>query len=60
MVLKSLEGNKEIRILQTDKGNSMVLLNESNYKEKICRLLESGVYKILHKDPMSQTERMIW
>jgi hypothetical protein len=33
MALKSLQDNKEIRILQTDKGNCMVVLNESIYKK---------------------------
>jgi hypothetical protein len=43
MALKSLIGNNEIRILQADKGNCSVVLNESTYREKISSLLESGV-----------------
>jgi hypothetical protein len=35
MVLKSLKDIKKIRILQADKGKSMVVLNESTFKEKI-------------------------
>jgi hypothetical protein len=57
--LKSLRNNKQIRILQVGKGNCMVALNESTYKEKISSLLESGVYEILPKDPTSQIERKI-
>jgi hypothetical protein len=38
MVLKSLRDTEEIRILQIDKGNRMVMLNESTYKD-ISRLL---------------------
>jgi hypothetical protein len=40
MALKSLRNNKQTWILQADKGNCMVVLNESNYKEKISSLLE--------------------
>jgi hypothetical protein len=51
MALKSLKDNKEIRILQADKGNCTVMLNESTYKEKISSLLESGVYEIYGRIP---------
>jgi hypothetical protein len=59
MALKALRNNKQIRILQADKGNCTVVSNESTYKEKISSLLESGVYEILPKDPTSQIERKI-
>jgi hypothetical protein len=59
MALKTLKDFKEIRILQTDKGNCMLELNESIYREKISSQLVSGVYKTLHKDPTSQIERKI-
>jgi hypothetical protein len=60
VALKSVKDNKEIRILQADKGNYTVVLNESTCKEKMSILLESGVYEILQKDPMSQIERKVW
>jgi hypothetical protein len=60
IVLKSLKDYMEIRILQAHKGNCMVVLNEFTYNEKIFSLLESGVYEILCKDPMSQIKRKIW
>jgi hypothetical protein len=56
MALKSLNENKEIRILKGDKGNCMVVLNESTYKEKISSLLELWVCELLHKDPKFQTK----
>jgi hypothetical protein len=59
MALKSLKNNRQIRILQADKGNCTVVLNESTYKEKISSLLDSGVYEILRKDPTAQIERKI-
>jgi hypothetical protein len=42
MALKSLKDNKEIRILQADEGNCMVVL-ESTYKERISSLPETGL-----------------
>jgi hypothetical protein len=60
MALKSLKHTKEIRIQQTNKGNCMLVLNESIYTEKISSLLESGVYETLHEDPMSQIERKVF
>jgi hypothetical protein len=55
----SLENNKEIRILRTNKGNCMLVLHEFTYKEKLSSLLESGVYEIPREDPASQIERMM-
>jgi hypothetical protein len=60
MALKSLKDNKEIRILQDDEGNCMVVLNKSTYKEKTSSPLEPRVYDILCKDPMSKTGMKIW
>jgi hypothetical protein len=60
MALRSLIYNKKIRILKDDKGNCVVRLNETTYKDKISSLLESGAYEILRKDPASQIERKIW
>jgi hypothetical protein len=47
MTLKFLKDNKEIRILQADKGNCTVVLNASTYKEKVPSLLELGVCEII-------------
>jgi hypothetical protein len=58
-MFKTLKDSKEIRILQADKGNRRVVLNESTYKEKVSSLVESRVYYILHKDPSFQIERKI-
>jgi hypothetical protein len=48
--VKSLRLNKETRILQADNGNSTVVLDEHEYKDKLNTLLESGVYEPLPKD----------
>jgi hypothetical protein len=49
--------NKDITILQADKGNSTVVFYESKYKEKLNTLLEFGVYEPLPKDPTAIVER---
>jgi hypothetical protein len=55
--MKSLRINKDIRILQADKGT--VVLDESKYKDKLNALLESGVYEPLAKDPAAEVERKV-
>jgi hypothetical protein len=54
--MKSLRLNKDIRILQEDKGNCMVVLDESKYKDKLNTLVEYGVYVLLPKDPTAKVE----
>jgi hypothetical protein len=41
--LNSLKHNKEIMILQADKGNCTVILDKSTCKEKLTTLVNSGV-----------------
>jgi hypothetical protein len=53
--IKTLRKNKEIRILQADKGS--VVLDESDYKKKLDSLLQSGVYELLPRDPTPRIER---
>jgi hypothetical protein len=57
--VKSLRLNKDIRILQADKGHCTVVLDESEYKDKLNTLLESGVYEPLPKDPTAKDERKV-
>jgi hypothetical protein len=44
-VVKSFRVNRGIRILQVHKGNCTVVLDESEYKDKLNNLLKSGVYE---------------
>jgi hypothetical protein len=55
--VRSLKDSKEIRILQADKGNCTIVLNECTCTEKMSSLLESGAHKILLKDTTSQIQR---
>jgi hypothetical protein len=57
--VKSLRLNKDIRILRADTGNCTVVLDESEYKDKLNTLLESGVYETLSKDPAAKVERNV-
>jgi hypothetical protein len=52
--------NKDIRILQADKDNCMVVLDESKYKNKLITLLESRVHEPLPKDPTAKLRRKVY
>jgi len=55
--LRNLKNNSEITILPADKGNATVILNTTDYKQKINTLLEDSSYSRLTKDPTESTER---
>jgi hypothetical protein len=57
--MKSLRLNKDIRLLQADKGNYTVMLDEFKYEDKLNTLLESGVYEPLSKDPTAKFDRKV-
>jgi hypothetical protein len=57
--IKSLKLNKDIRILQADKGNCTVVLDDSEYKAKLNTLLSLEVYEPLPKDPTAKVKRQI-
>jgi hypothetical protein len=49
--------NRNLTILQADKGNATVVLNTSDYKQKFTSLLEDPAYRKLAKDPTDAIER---
>jgi hypothetical protein len=57
--IKSLEQDKDIRIIQADKGNCTVVINEIDYQYKLNVLLQSGAYEPIAKDPTLKIERKI-
>jgi hypothetical protein len=57
--VRSLRLNKDIRILQADKGNCSVMLDESKYKDKLTTLLEPVVYKPWSKDHTDTVARKV-
>ena len=54
--LRTLKNNTHLTILPTDKGNATVILNTTDYKQKIASLLEDYAYKKLTKDPTDSIE----
>jgi hypothetical protein len=59
IALKSLKHNKDIRILKADEGNCAVVLNDSEYMDKLNLLLHSGVYEPLSKDTTKTVEKKV-
>lgn len=57
--VKSLRHHKDIRILQANIGNCMVVLGGSKYNDELNILLESGVHELLHKDHSAKVERKV-
>jgi hypothetical protein len=57
--MKSLRHNRDIRILQAEKGSWTVVLDESKYEDKVNTLLESRAYEPLPKDPTAEVERKV-
>ena len=55
--LTALKDNTHHTILPADKGNATVILNTTDYKQKITSLLEDSAYKKLNKDPTDSIER---
>jgi hypothetical protein len=59
MMLKFLDGNTEIRIIQANKGIYAIKLKEHACKWKICRLADSGFYEILRKNAKPRAKRKV-
>jgi hypothetical protein len=57
--MKSLRLNKDIRMLQEDKGSCTVVLDESKYNNKLNTLVEYGAYELLPKDPTAKDNRKV-
>jgi hypothetical protein len=57
--MRSLLLNKNIRILKATKGNCTIVLDESEYKDKLNTLLESGFYELLPKDLKAKVKRKV-
>ena len=57
MAIKDLNSNKDIIILPADKGNATVLMNTTDYKDKLNSLLDPGTYSTLQHDPTQKVLR---
>jgi hypothetical protein len=52
----SLKFNEDVRILQDDKGNSNVVMAESNYKDMLNTLLQVQALLSKHRTVLSDTK----
>eukprot|EP00057_Strongylocentrotus_purpuratus_P018026 XP_011672500.1 PREDICTED: uncharacterized protein LOC105442266 [Strongylocentrotus purpuratus] len=58
--IQDLRKNQSIHILQADKGNATVVMDQDTYEDKICDLLkDKETYSKLKRDPTLANERKI-
>lgn len=57
--LKELEKDKTIVVLPADKGNATVIMDRTQYNDKMNEILSDVSYKPLTKDPSKKTERQL-
>ncbi|KAJ4437230.1 hypothetical protein ANN_17365 [Periplaneta americana] len=57
--LHDLKTNPNIKILPADKGNCTIVLNTTDYQEKISDFLQNETYTEIHKDPTTKVENKI-
>lgn len=55
--IKALKEDKNITVLPADKGNAAVVMDTSQYVEKVKDLLTEPVYEKVKKDPTPATEK---
>ncbi|XP_077551639.1 uncharacterized protein LOC144165714 [Haemaphysalis longicornis] len=56
--IKTLRDNTDIAVLPADKGNATVIMNRSDYDDKVHALLSDGdTYTRLDEDPTSKLQR---
>eukprot|EP00253_Pinus_taeda_P030797 PITA_30797 len=58
--LKTLNKNRDVMVLKEDKGGAVVLLDRSDYRNKMLdHLCNSGSYKKLSKNPLKKVSRAV-
>ena len=57
--IHSLRQDKSIHILKADKGNCTVVMDKTDYDQKINDLLNTSTYKKLNRDPTPSIEKKI-
>jgi len=55
--LKTLKENENLTILPAEKGNATVVLNTSDFKQKISSLLQDPEYRKITNDPADSIAR---
>ena len=58
--VKELQSYDDIEIIIADKGNCTVLMDKTDYDEKMMKLLnDEATYKIINKHPVSALEKRL-
>jgi ribosomal protein L30E len=57
--LLNLQKDKNIKILKSDKGNSTVVMDTSDYDDKLKRIVDDGTYTLLQKNPTKSLEAKV-
>ena len=57
--INTIRSNKEVTILQADKGNKTVLLDTSDYEKKAGDILGQPPFKEVKKNPTSRNEKRV-
>ncbi|XP_072171126.1 uncharacterized protein [Diadema setosum] len=57
--VKTLQSNASIHIIQADKGNATVVMDKTQYEQKIQDILHTPTYTQLKRDPTPATERKL-
>ncbi|OXA42279.1 putative nicotine oxidoreductase [Folsomia candida] len=58
-ILNSLKNDQNVVICPADKGNATVIMNRSDYNEKIEEMLSDPAYQMLQNDPTKELESKI-
>ena len=57
--LKELRQDNSIHILKADKGNATVILDRTDYNQKVQKMLTTPTYRKLKNDPTASTEQKV-
>jgi hypothetical protein len=57
--LKDLKQDKSINILKADKGNATVVMDKTDYDQKVKEMLNTSTYEKIKDDPTASTERKV-
>lgn len=57
--ISDLRKDESIIILPADKGNTTVVMDKTDYREKMLSLLSDPAYKKLKRDPTTKVEKRV-
>ncbi|XP_071792712.1 uncharacterized protein [Asterias amurensis] len=57
--LREIRRDESIHILPADKGNATVIMDRTEYTDKVSNILSSGSYRPLPKDPTPSIEKRV-